>query len=132
MFIPRTPPLCQQHADRGDVQNDREGHQVAGKRTIGHWVNTDVGGSVSTTARAWLARKAVPTAPIKSRRPSRPAMTLDIYADLFDDDLEAVAVALRRSAQKVWAECGHVGSKGWRADRAMAAALLSHRGPLGP
>jgi hypothetical protein len=33
-------------------------------------VNTDVGGSVCTTARAWLARNAVPTAPTKSRRPS--------------------------------------------------------------
>ena len=33
-------------------------------------MNTDVGGSVCTTARAWLARNAVPTAPIKSRRPT--------------------------------------------------------------
>ena len=35
------------------------------------------------------------------------AMTLDIYADLFDDDLEAVAVALdaacsRESVAKMW------------------------------
>jgi hypothetical protein len=36
------------------------------------------------------------------------AMTLDIYADLFDDDLEAVATALndaraRESVGKMWA-----------------------------
>ena len=39
------------------------------------------------------------------------AMTLDIYADLFDDDLEAVAVALdharsRESVGKMWARGG--------------------------
>jgi hypothetical protein len=33
-------------------------------------VNTDVGGSVCTTARAWVARDAVPTATTKSRRPN--------------------------------------------------------------
>jgi hypothetical protein len=42
------------------------------------------------------------------------AMTLDIYADLFDDDLEAVAVALdqarsRESVGKMWAPDGHNG-----------------------
>ncbi|QIS24637.1 tyrosine-type recombinase/integrase [Nocardia terpenica] len=31
------------------------------------------------------------------------AMTLDIYADLFNDDLEAVARKMGRS----WAKCGH-------------------------
>ncbi|MGO8769504.1 tyrosine-type recombinase/integrase [Mycobacterium sp.] len=40
------------------------------------------------------------------------AMTLDIYADLFDDDLEAVATALhdarsRESVGKMWARGGH-------------------------
>src|ERR1035441_6041590 len=40
------------------------------------------------------------------------AMTLDIYADLFDDDLEAVATALdqarsRESLGKMWARIGH-------------------------
>jgi site-specific recombinase XerD len=40
------------------------------------------------------------------------AMTLDIYADLFDDDLEAVATALdqarsRESVGKMWARSGH-------------------------
>jgi integrase len=40
------------------------------------------------------------------------AMTLDIYADLFDDDLEAVAVALddarsRASVAKMWPRSGH-------------------------
>lgn len=39
------------------------------------------------------------------------AMTLDIYAELFDDDLEAVAVALdmarsRESVGKMWAKTG--------------------------
>jgi integrase len=39
------------------------------------------------------------------------AMTLDIYADLFDDDLEAVATALdaarsRESVGKMWARRG--------------------------
>jgi hypothetical protein len=39
------------------------------------------------------------------------AMTLDIYADLFDDDLEAVATALhdaraRESVGKMWARGG--------------------------
>jgi integrase len=39
------------------------------------------------------------------------AMTLDIYADLFDDDLEAVATALhdarsRESVSKMWARGG--------------------------
>jgi integrase len=37
------------------------------------------------------------------------AMTLDIYADLFDDDLEAVAVALdaaRENVGKMWAQGG--------------------------
>jgi hypothetical protein len=38
-------------------------------------------------------------------------MTLDIYTDLFDDDLEAVAVALdrarsRESVGKMWAQGG--------------------------
>jgi integrase len=42
------------------------------------------------------------------------AMTLDIYADLFDDDLEAVAVALdqarsQTSVGKMWARDGHNG-----------------------
>jgi integrase len=37
------------------------------------------------------------------------AMTLDIYADLFDDDLEAVATAfwITLALGKVWAKCGH-------------------------
>ena len=40
------------------------------------------------------------------------AMTLDIYADLFDDDLEAVATALdqarsQASVGKMWARSGH-------------------------
>src|ERR1700739_2567465 len=47
-----------------------KGTMYAGKRTIGHWVNTDVGGSVCTTAMAWDARNPVPAAPTKSRRPS--------------------------------------------------------------
>jgi integrase len=39
------------------------------------------------------------------------AMTLDVYADLFDDDLEAVATALDRaraqeSVGKMWARRG--------------------------
>jgi hypothetical protein len=35
-------------------------------------------------------------------------MTLDIYADLFDDDLEAVAVALHQArSQARWEKCGH-------------------------
>ena len=42
------------------------------------------------------------------------AMTLDIYTDLFDDDLEAVAVALdrarsRESVGKMWARGGQNG-----------------------
>jgi integrase len=41
------------------------------------------------------------------------AMTLDVYADLFDDDLEAVAVALDRSrgesVGKMWARGGYGG-----------------------
>ena len=41
------------------------------------------------------------------------AMTLDVYADLFDDDLEAVATALNDArARKVWAECGHTAGSG--------------------
>jgi integrase len=44
------------------------------------------------------------------------AMTLDIYADLFDDDLEAVAVALddarlRESVGKMWARGAHEGAQ---------------------
>jgi integrase len=44
------------------------------------------------------------------------AMTLDIYADLFDDDLEAVATALdearsRASVGKMWARGGHGSSQ---------------------
>jgi hypothetical protein len=40
------------------------------------------------------------------------AMTLDIYADLFDDDLEAVATALhdaraRENVGKMWARGGN-------------------------
>jgi integrase len=40
------------------------------------------------------------------------AMTLDIYADLFDDDLEAVATALHEARSqenvgKMWARGGH-------------------------
>jgi integrase len=40
------------------------------------------------------------------------AMTLDVYADLFDDDLEAVAAALdaarsREIVGKMWARGGH-------------------------
>ncbi|WP_232065549.1 tyrosine-type recombinase/integrase [Mycobacterium shinjukuense] len=33
------------------------------------------------------------------------AMTLDVYADLFDDDLTAVAERL--DCMKLWAKCGH-------------------------
>ncbi len=45
------------------------------------------------------------------------AMTLDIYADLFDDDLEAVAVALdqarsRESVAKMWPRGGQNGGTG--------------------
>ena len=47
-----------------------KGTMYAGKRTIGHWVNTEVGGSVCTTARAWDAKNPVPTAPTKSSRPN--------------------------------------------------------------
>lgn len=47
---------------------------------------------------------------------SSAAMTLDVYADLFDDDLEAVAVALdqarsRESVGKMWAPGGHEGGQ---------------------
>ena len=36
------------------------------------------------------------------------AMTLDTYADLFDDDLDAVAMRLDAGAvRKMWAKCGH-------------------------
>jgi hypothetical protein len=37
------------------------------------------------------------------------AMTLDVYADLFDDDLDAVAVALDHAASlaSVGKKCGH-------------------------
>jgi hypothetical protein len=49
------------------------------------------------------------------------AMTLDIYADLFDDDLEAVATALdqarsRESVGKVWARHGHGAASGQTAE----------------
>jgi hypothetical protein len=42
------------------------------------------------------------------------AMTLDVYADLFDDDLEAVATALhnarcRESVGRMWVRSGHEG-----------------------
>ena len=42
------------------------------------------------------------------------AMTLDIYADLFDDDLEAVEATLhdaraRENVGKMWARAGHGG-----------------------
>jgi len=45
------------------------------------------------------------------------AMTLDIYADLFDDDLEAVATALhdarsREIVGKIWARGGHGATDG--------------------
>jgi integrase len=45
------------------------------------------------------------------------AMTLDVYADLFDDDLEAVATALhnarsRESVGKMWARGGHEARSG--------------------
>jgi integrase len=46
------------------------------------------------------------------------AMTLDIYADLFDDDLEAVATALhdarsRESVGKMWAQGGEPTNRGF-------------------
>ncbi len=41
------------------------------------------------------------------------AMTLDIYADLFDDDLDAVAVALRE-ARGCIEPCQNVGTAGSR------------------
>jgi hypothetical protein len=49
------------------------------------------------------------------------AMTLDIYADLFDDDLEAVATALhdaraRESVGKMWARGGQNVGTGLRGD----------------
>jgi hypothetical protein len=34
-------------------------------------------------------------------------MTLDTYADLFDDDLDAVAVAHARYSPEVTRNCGH-------------------------
>lgn len=34
------------------------------------------------------------------------AMTLDVYADLFDDDLDEVARRLERSVEEMWAKCG--------------------------
>jgi integrase len=44
------------------------------------------------------------------------AMTLDVYADLFDDDLDAVAAALNDSAipssvGKMWAEAEQANEK---------------------
>jgi site-specific recombinase XerC len=50
------------------------------------------------------------------------AMTLDIYADLFDDDLEAVAVALdearsRSSVAKMWPRGGQDGGSTLRVDQ---------------
>ena len=41
------------------------------------------------------------------------AMTLDIYADLFDDDLEAVATAL--DAAEITRKCGQNVGTGWAA-----------------
>jgi hypothetical protein len=51
------------------------------------------------------------------------AMTLDIYADLFDDDLEAVATALHTARlRKVWANCGHGTGTGSESTDRLAAA----------
>ena len=44
----------------------------------------------------------------------RAAMTLDIYADLFDDDLEAVAIALHEARAR--RKCGQNVGTGWAAD----------------
>ena len=46
------------------------------------------------------------------------AMTLDIYADLFDDDLEAVATALhdarsRENVGKMWAQGSEPTNRGF-------------------
>jgi integrase len=44
----------------------------------------------------------------KMLRHASAAMTLDVYADLFDDDLEAVATALDQARQKkLRPKCGH-------------------------
>src|SRR5271163_1040893 len=56
------------------------------------------------------------------------AMTLDVYADLFDDDLEAVATALdqarsRESVGKMWARGGHEPRSGRPIDLLTAASL---------
>src|ERR1700760_2762310 len=64
-----------------------KGTMYAGKRTIGHWVNTEVGGSVCTTARAWDAKNPVPTAPTKSSRPSTDHAT-EIAVDV--DQIRAI------------------------------------------
>ena len=55
------------------------------------------------------------------------AMTLDIYADLFDDDLEAVATALDQARSRtVWPKCGH----GWAKRGHSAVNRPSNNGRL--
>jgi integrase len=63
------------------------------------------------------------------------AMTLDIYADLFDDDLEAVATALhdarsRENVGKMWARRGHGTASRETADPTKLAADLRPIAPV--
>jgi Phage integrase family len=60
------------------------------------------------------------------------AMTLDIYADLFDDDLEAVATALdqgrsQASVGKMWARGGHAAANKSNGGRMTAASVADNR-----
>jgi integrase len=73
--------------------------------------------SFATAASLAVSAGANVKAVQKMLRHASAAMTLDIYADLFDDDVEAVATALHKARTqenlgKMWARGGH----GRRAD----------------
>jgi integrase len=58
-------------------------------------------------------------------RPASAAMTLDIYADLFDDDVEAVATALHDArTQENVGKCGH-GAASRSTDRPLNPASMT-------
>ena len=65
------------------------------------------------------------------RKPA--AMTLDTYADLFDDDLDEVALRLNEGGhQKVWAKRGHEEPNRLAEERAKAPTSAQSRGSRGP
>jgi hypothetical protein len=67
------------------------------------WSKVRISDVTHTDVQAWVSELAVNRCPVIVQTVYLVLATLDVYADLFDDDLTAVADKLDESVGKMWA-----------------------------